>query len=952
MAESEAENELEFSFKMRGDVAQTFKEIHTELTKTEDKAEHASERFKNMETALKGTGSELNKFSGYLSGLSEQGGRFSKVSAKLSGPVAALGKGFSRLGNFAGRVAGPIGAIAGPVGMAASAFSFLNDQLQRAVELNRTVANWQTPQSNLQQAMRNTSLSAGQAESHFDELRQRIEEASETIGVSIPKMSSAMQTLAMKTSDAEVALANVDRVIAVSKTWGTDLQSAAGAVANAYNRNFGALAKAGILSGSEAKKLAEMADHSRATAKAIELLDEKTRGYVANLPESAKAADRFDSSLARLKASLAESAPVEGVTSGSASVMEWGAGLVEDWNRGWDNAEGGISGMMKRVDRPSKLSAVSSTTREKKTLEEGHRRLRELEKNYRAALAELDAQTARGELLGTKPEQRELELDVEFAEARQKVILEYEMAPGAVPPMSQIEQQLQASWHQASLLDADGDKERFRLQTDRMLSQLAEQRRRALEGAASLSERGQLNDLYDQRRQNMRRQRAQQLQDQIVEPARQRRLARYRRSAVAKVQIELLDTEDPRERAELQRELALKQLKGADLTWRERKYQKARIDQEFERRNEAIDKEEQAAKRRAAIAGKQLTLLREEDELSRAKLEHTIAIAELEARVESGNLDQGSNQYKLEKAKIDKQLDQREKAIEKEEASAARRKEVAQQRLNLLEVEDPLLRAKLEHKIASLELEGREMSAIERKYERQRLLQEYAEERKEQLHQREMERVEEQIAAQKALTDPISEAMQFSNNQAATGGGKFVSDLQSISAEFQTMRAEGKGAAEAMEGSLSAGGAATAEFLEAMGLGFREVAGVRALFETGASIAAFASGNIPGGIGHATAASIFAGMAITGAGAPGKSGGASGGGAPSTATQSSGLSARDAFESQKRAHLEALRESRQESRSTTIIFDQSGSTFLERDPASVRRARQVLDSTDRLRLSA
>ena len=172
-----------------------------------------------------------------------------------------------------------------------------------------------------------------------------------------------------------------------------------------------------------------------------------------------------------------------------------------------------------------------------------------------------------------------------------------------------------------------------------------------------------------------------------------------------------------------------------------------------------------------------------------------------------------------------------------------------------------------------------------------------------------------------------------------------ASNLQTMTDQWQTMSAEGATGAEKLEASVSAGGAATSQFLEQMGVGYREVAGIRALFESGAAIAAYASGNIPGGIGHTAAAAVFGGMAVAGPTAPDpKAGAKAGGSGPEY------MSTDEAFEKQKRAHFEALREAQRGSREFTTYIDQRNSYFLERSAVGRRQAREGLNEDPRLSL--
>ena len=66
-----------------------------------------------------------------------------------------------------------------------------------------------------------------------------------------------------------------------------------------------------------------------------------------------------------------------------------------------------------------------------------------------------------------------------------------------------------------------------------------------------------------------------------------------------------------------------------------------------------------------------------------------------------------------------------------------------------------------------------------------------------------------------------------------------------------------EGLSVALDGTISASGAAAAAFVDDE----KTKAGILALTETAASIAAFATGNVPGGIGHAASAAIYAGIA-------------------------------------------------------------------------------------------
>jgi hypothetical protein len=200
---------------------------------------------------------------------------------------------------------------------------------------------------------------------------------------------------------------------------------------------------------------------------------------------------------------------------------------------------------------------------------------------------------------------------------------------------------------------------------------------------------------------------------------------------------------------------------------------------------------------------------------------------------------------------------------------------------------------------------------------------------------------------QEQRREAIDKEIKSLENYKDVGAGLagMASNLQTMTDQWQTMSAEGATGAEKLEASVSAGGAATSQFLEQMGVGYREVAGIRALFESGAAIAAYASGNIPGGIGHTAAAAVFGGMAAAGPTAPDpKAGAKAGGSGPEY------MSTDEAFEKQKRAHFEALREAQRGSREFTTYIDQRNSYFLERSAVGRRQAREGLNEDPRLSL--
>lgn len=101
------------------------------------------------------------------------------------------------------------------------------------------------------------------------------------------------------------------------------------------------------------------------------------------------------------------------------------------------------------------------------------------------------------------------------------------------------------------------------------------------------------------------------------------------------------------------------------------------------------------------------------------------------------------------------------------------------------------------------------------------------------------------------------------------------------SGNLDAMAKANEGLSGAIDGTITASGAAAAAFVDDE----KTKAGILALTETAASIASFATGNVVGGIGHAASAAIYAGIAggaIPAGGGAAAGGATTGGGGPVT----------------------------------------------------------------------
>lgn len=213
---------------------------------------------------------------------------------------------------------------------------------------------------------------------------------------------------------------------------------------------------------------------------------------------------------------------------------------------------------------------------------------------------------------------------------------------------------------------------------------------------------------------------------------------------------------------------------------------------------------------------------------------------------------------------------------------------------------------------------------------------------KQELHDQEMKNAEEKAKkakeakeAQEDLEDAIKQ-LKISN----AGEEKKIEDDKNKELE----KAE-----EDRVAALRAGAEAAVVLAGVAGAGEKELALLKGGIETAESIAAFANGNIAGGIGHAAAATQF--FAVAG-GAGGASGGGGAGGGASKADLAALQSQRLEAQKQntmalKEAFSEALKEANAEGRNITYVINQNG-TYLGNDNTSLVRIKETLDQTQRL----
>lgn len=213
-------------------------------------------------------------------------------------------------------------------------------------------------------------------------------------------------------------------------------------------------------------------------------------------------------------------------------------------------------------------------------------------------------------------------------------------------------------------------------------------------------------------------------------------------------------------------------------------------------------------------------------------------------------------------------------------------------------------------------------------------------------HDARMKRLEKELSAQTEFFNGLRNIGGAIGGEVGGAFDTLLGQTDQIIGQFRTMRAEGIAAGAALASSISAGGGAALQFLEAAGLSYEELAGVRAIFEGAAGLASLASYDFPAAGFHFAAAAAFGGVAATGAGAPSASGG--GGGAAASAGPQQIVDTDSIYRAQRKAYVDAFRETQgNDGTSTTYVFQ--GNTFLEKSSAAQRDVKRLIDGADRLR---
>ena len=253
--------------------------------------------------------------------------------------------------------------------------------------------------------------------------------------------------------------------------------------------------------------------------------------------------------------------------------------------------------------------------------------------------------------------------------------------------------------------------------------------------------------------------------------------------------------------------------------------------------------------------------------------------------------------------------------------------------------------------VTQLEIQARRLQ-IEQDYEvglkslqTERLRAREEQERK--LHEMQMQRLDASLQKQTEVFAHIADVAAQIGGTTGPALSTLAGRVDTITASFRRMRAEGASAAQALASSMSSGGGAAAQFLEQMGVGYEKLAVTRAIFEGAAGWASLAAYDFLAAGRHFAAAAAFGGMALGGSGGGAAAGG---GGAQAETRPTVGPSMDDLYATQRRAYVDAMRETQgAAAQSSTYII--SNNNFLEGNKAAIRDVQAMLASSDRLRLA-
>ena len=368
-----------------------------------------------------------------------------------------------------------------------------------------------------------------------------------------------------------------------------------------------------------------------------------------------------------------------------------------------------------------------------------------------------------------------------------------------------------------------------------------------------------------------------------------------------------------------------------------------------------------ASANRVELMRHDVGILGEQDEVKRRELELEKEFASIRQK----GLREEEEQLALffaEAKAIEDINDLEEKRAERDQKAAReleRRNTLASANLQILQTSDEYKKAELERdrELATLEqdLLDERLTAQEEALRRAEIEADF----KAQIHdldkarleelerirrenaEKEQRRIDEQVKATEALFNGITGRL--SSLGLDSGLAVWSSAAVDLTGQLTAMSQAGVTGMEALAGASAAGSDVLTAAMQHAGASTATVAGLKAAFESANAIAAYASGNIPGGVAHTVAAGAFAAVAASEAGASAAkptAGGASAG-AGMMGSIKPRIDRQEIFDSVKAANLEALREHSKEGSQTIINVYENGNYF-ERDQRSLRRANEAL----------
>ncbi|QDG49296.1 hypothetical protein FIV42_00665 [Persicimonas caeni] len=431
--------------------------------------------------------------------LNKEADEWNVQAVKSKGATKGLGGSFGSLGGAVTKFAGPLAAATGGLVL-------FQQGLQKTIELNEKLADYQAVQGDLRQSIENTGLGAQVAEGHFESMRGEIRDVSEDVGASVTELSAAMRELTTRTDTVEDSSKNLNRILALSHQSGKDYTEVAKALGQAITGDLGPLKEMGILSDAQIQNFKGMADRGEGVARALDVLDQKTRGFAKGLPESAKAAGRLDASLERLEVAFSDLVGVDEIVGGMATAVEGAAGWVEEFVEAWEKAPERIRDVGKEIDKLPKKEGEEGAG---EIDTDSYEFRRDLQKKLikgakwqadqrRRLIKESNLGWAREEAALERVNQ--LEQD-RIAEIRERYQVE------RVGTTANLDAKIKLAELERDILEAKSEQERFDLKTQKLLQEIYYQRQKDLNAAAAEAEREKLRTFYSLKVNNLLRKR-------------------------------------------------------------------------------------------------------------------------------------------------------------------------------------------------------------------------------------------------------------------------------------------------------------------------------------------------------------------------------------------------------------------------------------------------------------